>query len=181
MTNINDIIKERQVTHGEFKIQSQISQEFKQVVDRWNGNVKEPIMHEGIDMIVHKLARALAGDPNFIDHWDDISAYSQLVSKYLKGLIAQENYRPILSNQDFIDVLSNADEILVLSNCDLSGVKVDCFNENYFTLKNKCNHDHVFSTELLPSSITHNKNTIFSESLEPLKEYMQFIDDKENK
>ncbi|WP_257617167.1 hypothetical protein [Campylobacter pinnipediorum] len=36
-------------------------------------------------MIAHKIARILAGNPNYKDHWDDIAGYATLVSKELEN------------------------------------------------------------------------------------------------
>ena len=36
-------------------------------------------MKEAADMIVHKLARTLSGNPNYIEHYRDIAGYAQLV------------------------------------------------------------------------------------------------------
>jgi hypothetical protein len=36
-------------------------------------------------MIQHKIGRILNGDPDYVDNWDDIAGYSQLVAKLLRG------------------------------------------------------------------------------------------------
>lgn len=41
-------------------------------------------MKEAIDMILHKIARVLNGDPTYKDNWVDIEGYSRLVSRELK-------------------------------------------------------------------------------------------------
>ena len=39
-----------------------------------------PTVHrEALEMIVHKIARIVNGDPNYIDNWIDICGYSKLV------------------------------------------------------------------------------------------------------
>jgi hypothetical protein len=38
-----------------------------------------PSQKEGIEMIEHKLCRILCGDPNFRDHWQDITGYAMRV------------------------------------------------------------------------------------------------------
>ena len=38
---------------------------------------------EALDMIQHKIARILNGDPNYIDSWTDIIGYARLVEKRL--------------------------------------------------------------------------------------------------
>lgn len=39
---------------------------------------------EALEMIVHKIARILNGDPNHKDSWQDIVGYAELVNKGLK-------------------------------------------------------------------------------------------------
>jgi hypothetical protein len=36
-------------------------------------------------MIVHKIGRIVNGNPDKVDHWDDIAGYATLVSDRLKG------------------------------------------------------------------------------------------------
>ena len=38
---------------------------------------------ESLEMIVHKIARILNGDPNYDDSWIDIGGYSKLVADRL--------------------------------------------------------------------------------------------------
>lgn len=40
--------------------------------------------HEAIEMILHKLARILNGDPSYADSWIDIAGYATLVSNRLE-------------------------------------------------------------------------------------------------
>lgn len=40
---------------------------------------------ETLDMVVHKIGRILAGDPDHIDHWDDIAGYAKLVANELRA------------------------------------------------------------------------------------------------
>jgi hypothetical protein len=43
-----------------------------------------PVQKEALEMICHKMARILNGNPNEHDHWHDISGYSTLVANLLK-------------------------------------------------------------------------------------------------
>ena len=91
MTNkINQILQERQKTHGEFKRHAFIAQNFKECLDDAISNFDEyddicSFHREALEMILHKMARILAGNPNYIDHWNDISGYAQCVVNILEG------------------------------------------------------------------------------------------------
>jgi hypothetical protein len=39
---------------------------------------------EALEMIAHKIARILSGDPNHKDHWEDIAGYAELVVRELE-------------------------------------------------------------------------------------------------
>ena len=39
---------------------------------------------ESLEMICHKIARILNGDPNYIDNWTDIAGYAVLVEQELR-------------------------------------------------------------------------------------------------
>ena len=39
---------------------------------------------ESLEMILHKIARVIAGDANYDDHWRDISGYAFRVEETLK-------------------------------------------------------------------------------------------------
>jgi len=84
--SIEDTLVERQQTHGDFNIQSYISQSLKSIAKQCEGSNWDELdcdMKESIDMILHKVARILAGNPNHIDSWHDIAGYSMLVEKRL--------------------------------------------------------------------------------------------------
>ena len=42
-----------------------------------------PDQAEALDMIAHKIARILNGDPNHHDHWHDIAGYATLIADRL--------------------------------------------------------------------------------------------------
>lgn len=73
---------ERGRVHGDFTDVSDISQKLKAVVRE--GKSFERLTDtqiEGLDMILHKIARAVSGDPNHKDHWDDVAGYAHIVSQ----------------------------------------------------------------------------------------------------
>lgn len=80
--NTEDLLNERGTTHGDFTDNARVSQELKKTIHCENADLID-IEKEAIDMICHKLARIVCGDPHFKDHWDDITGYAKLVSDRL--------------------------------------------------------------------------------------------------
>ena len=82
--NVDDTLELRTHTHGDFRDNSAISQEIKQIIfTSPNASAFLPYQAEALDMIAHKIARICCGDFNEVDHWLDISGYSTLVCKSL--------------------------------------------------------------------------------------------------
>ncbi len=79
---IDDTLNNRGNTHGDFTQNSYISQRLKRIAYEHGGRLNE-MQAEALDMIFHKIARILAGDPNFKDHWHDIQGYAKLVEDRL--------------------------------------------------------------------------------------------------
>lgn len=85
MTDINETLAQRQQTHGDFETHAFISQNLKvnmYLRDGWND--LSPMQKESLEMIAHKIARILNGNPNTHDHWHDIAGYATLVANELK-------------------------------------------------------------------------------------------------
>ena len=80
---VQKILKERQKTHGEFKTHAQISQKLKAVLWEHGYQELDADQIEALEMICHKIARILNGNPNHKDHWDDIGGYSTLIANRL--------------------------------------------------------------------------------------------------
>jgi len=105
-TDINAILAKRGERYGVFRDHATISQALKDVMrGRFPdvgllGNEVElrkslgeafelrldADQIEALDMIAHKIARILNGDPNYADSWDDIAGYAKLVGDRLKGV-----------------------------------------------------------------------------------------------
>lgn len=84
--NVNEMLVERGKTHGDFEAHAAMSQTFKYILrDSKAWDTLDPHMQEALDMIVHKIARILVGNPTHVDHWDDIAGYATLVSNILNG------------------------------------------------------------------------------------------------
>lgn len=87
MPNVEDILKERQKTHGDFRAHAGLCQSLKTCIDNTPGaGSLTDTQREAIDMILHKIARAVVGNANYVDHWDDIQGYAKLISDELLGL-----------------------------------------------------------------------------------------------
>jgi hypothetical protein len=82
---ITEILDERGKRYGKFKDHAEISQRLKYVV-RDRRDVLSDDQREALEMICHKIARILNGDPNYADSWVDIAGYAQLVADRLQGV-----------------------------------------------------------------------------------------------
>ncbi len=85
MPDINAIIKERGTQHGSLVDHARVCQAMKDAMrDSLGWSALASDQREAADMIVHKLARALSGNPNHLDHWVDIAGYATLVANRLE-------------------------------------------------------------------------------------------------
>ena len=82
------ILNDREQTHGNFEDHARVTQLFKGTLDHEIGlrrARKQPelsmMQRESIEMILHKIGRIIAGNPNFQDHWDDIAGYARIANK----------------------------------------------------------------------------------------------------
>ncbi|CAB4150722.1 hypothetical protein UFOVP577_27 [uncultured Caudovirales phage] len=91
MNDIKDILDERGTRYGEFENHAVISQGLKSVLFSFNERLKlEADQREALEMIAHKLARIVNGDPDYADSWIDIAGYAQLVAKRLEKMQPKE-------------------------------------------------------------------------------------------
>ena len=81
---IEKTLKQRQKTHGEFATHAKISQQLKAVLWEHDFQELDADQIEALEMICHKIARVLNGNPNHHDHWHDIAGYATLVGDRLK-------------------------------------------------------------------------------------------------
>lgn len=83
--SLKETLVERKQQHGSFIVHSKISQGLKEIVKSGPSYAKlTDIQKEGLEMILHKVARIVAGDPNHKDHWKDIAGYSTLVEESIQ-------------------------------------------------------------------------------------------------
>lgn len=84
MDDLAAMLSARRKRHGDFTVQARIAQNLKrQVMDEENYARLSAVHREGIEMILHKIARIVAGDPDFHDHWDDIAGYARITRERL--------------------------------------------------------------------------------------------------
>jgi len=82
--SIEQTLAERHKTHGDFNTHAVISQQLKETLENFNYKELSPNQREALDMICHKIARILNGNPDVHDHWHDIAGYATLVADRLK-------------------------------------------------------------------------------------------------
>lgn len=80
----NTILKEREVTHGDFMAKARFIEKVQEVINKNAWNELEADQKEAIHMILVKLSRILYGNADYKDHWDDIAGYAILISERLK-------------------------------------------------------------------------------------------------
>lgn len=71
--------------HGTYADHAELTQDLKDRMRKhpgWAGLTGA--MKETLDMIQHKIARILNGDPKYKDNWDDIQGYTKLVADKLE-------------------------------------------------------------------------------------------------
>ena len=80
-------LNQRAKTHGDFSefaitarlLKGNVALRLKQ-----NQKALNDTQSEALDMILHKIARIINGNPNEIDHWRDIAGYAELVVRELE-------------------------------------------------------------------------------------------------
>ena len=89
VTGVDDILAQRGLRYGKFKYQAQLCQELKRVMVRHASAVGTEFTDsqwESLEMIAHKIARIVNGDPNHVDSWTDVAGYAKLVADELEGI-----------------------------------------------------------------------------------------------
>ncbi len=85
-TNVDEVLDERGKRYGKFEDHARIAQDLKLVIREYGGFEKtQPDQREALEMICHKIARIINGDPNYADSWVDIAGYAKLVADRLEG------------------------------------------------------------------------------------------------
>ena len=85
MMTTQEILDARESTHGNFEDNSETAQDIKDIMRRApNWKKLHPFQKECLEMIAHKIGRALHGDHGFIDHWADIAGYATKTAEILE-------------------------------------------------------------------------------------------------
>lgn len=85
-SEVENTLHDRGKTYGKFSGQAEISQSLKSIMrSTRNWESLKPNQKEALEMIQHKVARILNGDPDYADSWHDIGGYSSLIDKFLSG------------------------------------------------------------------------------------------------
>ena len=83
--NIDDTLDARDKTHGSLLARGELVQDLKDRMrqsDNWrrlSGGQRETL-----DMIQHKISRILQGDPDYLDHWDDLAGYPMQCAREIR-------------------------------------------------------------------------------------------------
>ncbi len=97
MTPLESTIQDRDSLYGGFANVCGVSQRLKEIVNLellTKYGTAFPHTHvqlEALGMILHKIARIVCGDPNYVDNWHDIAGYATLVERDLKDTIQEED------------------------------------------------------------------------------------------
>ena len=90
MTNdIHMILTERGDRYGRFTGHAALTQHLKGVIRQallQRGKVLADDQMEALEMICHKIGRIVNGDPDYVDSWQDVAGYAQLVADRLHGI-----------------------------------------------------------------------------------------------
>lgn len=84
--SIESVLAERGSRYGSFAGHAAVAQELKIVIASClleRDKQLEADMQEALDMICHKIARIINGDPEYADSWIDIAGYAKLVADRL--------------------------------------------------------------------------------------------------
>lgn len=87
--DVDQTIDERGSRYGKFVNQAELAQKLKDacvVHAMKHEREMEADQWEAIEMILHKIARIINGDPNYADSWHDIGGYAKLVEDRLNGI-----------------------------------------------------------------------------------------------
>lgn len=86
---VDAVLDERGKRYGKFTDHAIIAQCLKSYADqclRVRNKDLAADQQEALDMIFHKIARIINGDPDYADSWLDIAGYAKLVADRLEGI-----------------------------------------------------------------------------------------------
>jgi uncharacterized protein (DUF1778 family) len=83
--SVQDTLKARENTHGDFVINAACSQALKQLLANYGVTQLSDVQAEALDNICQKLSRIVTGNPNHKDNWHDIAGYALLAERLIDG------------------------------------------------------------------------------------------------
>ena len=84
MSITDQILSEREQTHGAYREVASYSQALKQLMrSSRNWERLDVAQAQTLEVVADKVARILCGDPGFLDHWQDGAGYFELVVRDL--------------------------------------------------------------------------------------------------
>lgn len=82
--NTQEILSDREQTHGAFREVAGYSQAIKTLMrSSRNWDKLDVAQAQALEVVADKVARILCGDPSFLDHWQDGAGYFELVVRDL--------------------------------------------------------------------------------------------------
>ena len=87
-TGLAATLEERGRRYGKFTGHANVAQALKRTISANLESRKKYLasdQQEALDMICHKIARIVNGDPDYADSWVDIAGYAKLVADRLEG------------------------------------------------------------------------------------------------
>lgn len=101
---LNDILQERGDAYGSFHTHANLTQTLTKIINQHYANMHTQeggtvaqlpyFMEEAIHMICHKIGRIANGNPLYVDSWQDIAGYAQLVVSILEQAEQQQPEEP---------------------------------------------------------------------------------------
>jgi hypothetical protein len=102
--NTEELLAERQKTHGEYAEHARCTQTILRALQAERGySALSDMQKETLHMIAHKMGRIVTGNPDIADHYDDIAGYAKLISQRLENPVV-----PYDSNTDSYAALAKA-------------------------------------------------------------------------
>ncbi len=81
MSDEDNLLRERENTHGDWEKQGAHAQRIKAAFkDGGHWDALHPLQREALELIATKISRILNGNPSHADHWLDLAGYADLVA-----------------------------------------------------------------------------------------------------
>jgi hypothetical protein len=84
--SVENTLNERATRYGDFSDHARVAQGIKDAMQhhpKWSS--LSPDKKEALEMIGHKMARIVNGDPEYKDNWHDIGGYAKLAEDRCKS------------------------------------------------------------------------------------------------